>query len=74
LYQSKGRHAEAEQLYQKVLQLREKVLGKEHPDTLTTMNNLAELYRLQGRHAEAEQLHQKALQLREKVLGKEHPK
>ncbi|PXF55240.1 MAG: hypothetical protein C4B58_15175 [Deltaproteobacteria bacterium] len=48
-------------------------LGTEHPDTLTSMNNLAALYQSQGRYSEAELLYKQALQLREKVLGKEHP-
>ncbi|MCP4345555.1 MAG: tetratricopeptide repeat protein, partial [Desulfobacterales bacterium] len=54
-------------------QLREKVLGKEHPDTLGSINNLATLYESQGRYGEAEPLYKEALQLREKILGKEHP-
>jgi Tetratricopeptide repeat len=32
------------------------VLGEEHPDTLTSMNNLASTYRDQGRWKEAEEL------------------
>ena len=30
-------------MHRRALELREKVLGPEHPDTLTSMNNLAEL-------------------------------
>ncbi|KAL2018281.1 hypothetical protein VTK56DRAFT_985 [Thermocarpiscus australiensis] len=55
------------------LQLHKKVLGKEHPDTLTSMNNLALVLRRQRKYKEAKQMHRQALQLREKVLGKEHP-
>ena len=36
-----GRYAEAEVMNRQTLQLRETVLGKEHPDTLMSMNNLA---------------------------------
>jgi tetratricopeptide (TPR) repeat protein len=50
-----------------------KHLGDTHPDTITSMNNLAGLYKSQGRYGEAEPLYTKALQLCEKVLGKEHP-
>ncbi len=53
--------------------MREKVLSKEHPETLTSINNLAVLYLCQGRYAEAEPLYKTALQMREKVLGKDHP-
>jgi tetratricopeptide (TPR) repeat protein len=47
--------------------------GSDHPDTLTSMNNLAALYRAQGRYEDAEPLYKKALQLSEAVLGSEHP-
>ena len=38
----------AEPLYKRALAGREKALGAEHPDTLSSVNNLAELYRSQG--------------------------
>ncbi len=49
------------------------MLGREHPDTLRDINNLALLYEIQGRYGEAELLLKKALRLREMVLGREHP-
>ena len=51
----------------------EKMLGKEHPSTLTSMNNLALILRSQGKYEEAERIQRQALALRERVLGKEHP-
>ena len=39
----------------------ERVLGNDHPDTLTTRNNLASAYRDAGRTAEAIALHQQNL-------------
>ena len=68
-----GKSQDAGQMYRQALELREKVLGKEHPDTLTSMNNLAGALRGQGKYEEAEQMHRQALELTEKVLGKEHP-
>jgi tetratricopeptide (TPR) repeat protein len=56
-----------------VLALREKQLGLEHPDTLWTMHNLADVYDSQGRHSEAETQYKLVLALREKQLGLEHP-
>ena len=53
--------------------MREKVLGKEHPFTLISMNNLASLFKSQGKYDATEPLYREALQLSEKVLGKEHP-
>lgn len=54
---SQGRYDKAEVMYREVLQLREKVLGCDHPDTLKSVNNLADmLYRL-GKYNEAEAMH-----------------
>jgi tetratricopeptide (TPR) repeat protein len=70
---SQGRHEEAEQMHRQTLELKEKVLGHEHPSTLTSMNNLALALSAQGRYEEAEQMHRQTLELKEKVLGHEHP-
>jgi hypothetical protein len=43
-YNTLGQYVAAEPLFKETLQLRKKVLGPEHPDTLTSMNNLAALY------------------------------
>ena len=55
------------------LQLPREVLGERHPDTITSLNNLAGVYDRQGRYAEAEPLYPQALQLRREVLGERHP-
>jgi CHAT domain-containing protein/tetratricopeptide (TPR) repeat protein len=60
-------------LLERALKARERVLGRDHPDTLTTVNILAELYQLQVRYAEAGPLYQRALEARERVLGRDHP-
>ena len=39
-----GEYAKAEPLFQEALQIRQKVLGPEHPDTAQSLNNLAGLY------------------------------
>jgi len=72
LYHSQGNYAAAEPLYQKSLAIREKVLGKNHPDVANSLNNLASLYSSQGKYAAAEPLYQKSLAIREKALGKDH--
>ena len=36
LYHYQRRYGEAEPLYKRVLEARERVLGKDHPDTLTS--------------------------------------
>ena len=60
-------------MHRQTLELREKVLGKEHPNTLTSMNNLANVLQRMKKYEEAEQMHRQTLELREKVLGREHP-
>jgi tetratricopeptide (TPR) repeat protein len=49
------------------------VLGPDHPDVATSLNNLAALYRAQGHYEEAAPLYQRALAIRERVLGPDHP-
>jgi tetratricopeptide (TPR) repeat protein len=71
LYQQ-GRFNDPIPLAQRALAIREEVMGPEHPDTATTLNNLAELYRETGTYAQGEALHQRALAIREKALGPEH--
>ncbi|RYP11797.1 hypothetical protein DL767_010722 [Monosporascus sp. MG133] len=68
-----GKYDEAEQMHRQELQLSQAVLGREHPDTLTSMNNLALVLNSQGKYDEAEQMHRQALALREAVLGRKHP-
>ena len=49
------------------------MLFRSHPDTLTSMANLASTYRNQGRWKEAEELQAKELKICLRVLGEEHP-
>ena len=55
------------------MEICEKVLGKDHPETATSYNNNGLEYYYQGDHARALQYYCKALEIREKVLGKDHP-
>jgi tetratricopeptide (TPR) repeat protein len=68
----RGQYVEAEPLYLRGLEIRDAVLGPEHPDTATSMNNLAVLYKDQGSYDKAESLYRRALEIREKVVGPEH--
>ncbi len=51
----------------------ERVLGADHPDTLTTRHNLALAYQDTGRTAEAITLLEQTLADQEPVLGADHP-
>lgn len=68
----RAQYSEAEEPLRKALQIREELLGPEHPDTALSLNDLGRLYRAQAKYAEAEQLWQRALKIREKVSGPEH--
>src|SRR6266516_2350520 len=70
---ARGRYREAEPLYQRALAIYEQQLGTQHPDTATSLNNLAGLYSAQGRNEEAVPLFQQALDIRERTLGATHP-
>lgn len=70
---ARGRYKEAEPLCQQVLAIYEQVLGTNHPDTATCLNNLAALYNAQGKYEEAEPLYQQALAIYEQELGASHP-
>jgi tetratricopeptide (TPR) repeat protein len=61
LYRDLGRLAEAEPLYKRALEIRERTLPAGHPDIAQSLNNLALLYQAQGRLAEAEPLYKTQL-------------
>ena len=56
-----------------VLDPRNRLLGEEHPKTISAMNNLVITYDNLGKYANAEKLQIKALDLRNRLLGEEHP-
>jgi tetratricopeptide (TPR) repeat protein len=62
----------AEAVLRKARATREQLLGPDHPDTLTSMDNLALLYRERGRYDEAEPLFLQALEARRRTLGADH--
>ncbi|KAE8413588.1 purine and uridine phosphorylase [Aspergillus pseudocaelatus] len=70
---SDGRYNEAEELEVQVIETRKQVLGPEHPDTLTSMADLALTYQYQGQWKVAEKLGVQVMETRKQVLGPEHP-
>ena len=67
-----GETSKAEPHLRRNLEIRRKVLGPEHPDTLHAMHNVALLLGYQGKDAEDEQLTRSVLEARRRVLGPEH--
>ena len=68
-----GRYKEAEELFVQMMQTSKRVLGDEHPSTLSSTANLASTYWNQGHWAKAEELFVQVMQTRKRVLGDEHP-
>ena len=73
IYYHLGDYEKAQPLYEKALDIREKVLGEKHPDTATSYNNLAGLYESLGDYEKALPLYKKALKINKEVLGESHP-
>src|SRR5262245_2474725 len=69
-----GKYEEALPSAERALEIRERVLGPDHPDVAAAINILAVLYENKGDYAKAEPLYQRALAINEKALGPEHPK
>ena len=67
-----GHYKEAETLEYKVLDMRSKILGVEHPDTITAMAWLAATQWHLGKYIEAEKLVIEVLAVRNRILGVEH--
>ena len=53
--------------------MRQRLLGPDDPDTLTSQNNLASAYQDAGRTADAIRLYELNLEVRERLLGADHP-
>jgi tetratricopeptide (TPR) repeat protein len=71
--EEKGSYFKPLPLQLEAVALRQNLQGAEHPDTLSSMNNLAGLYDSQGLYSKAEPLYVETLRLRQQVLGAEHP-
>ena len=66
---NQGRISEAVEVAESTLKFAGDVLGPNHPDLATPLNNLALLYQAQGEYAKAEPLYQKAIALQEQTTG-----
>ncbi len=73
IYHDEGDNAKAEAIFAQTWEIRRRVLGPEHPDTLLSMTNLAAIYHSEGKYAQAESLGIQALDMMRRALGPEHP-
>ena len=68
-----GDYDEAGLLLKELLESRVLRLGRNHPNTLQTINDLGVLRREQHRYEEAESLLREAMKTRTGKLGQDHP-
>ena len=68
-----GAYSDAEKMVERSLEVRGNVLGRRHPYTLTSMDNLAMTNSKQGRLMKAEKVQLEVVEEREAVLGAGHP-
>jgi serine/threonine protein kinase/tetratricopeptide (TPR) repeat protein len=73
VYDNLGLYSRALILQQKTLEIRQRVLGPENPETLKSMTALAQTLWKQGHFTEAEALQRQALSTQTRVIGSEHP-
>ena len=71
--QELGHFDPAEAPQRKAFSLREELLGIDHPDTLTSMQEMGALYWRQSRFEDAHELISRALEKRKSILGGHHP-
>ena len=73
VYNKQGNYEKALEYYDNALEVRERILGSDHPDTAVTYNNIALVYQAQGEYKKALEYYGKVLEVRERVLGRGHP-
>ncbi|PXF61671.1 MAG: hypothetical protein C4B59_02085 [Candidatus Methanogaster sp.] len=70
---ARAAYGHAEDLHRRQWEVRRRSLGEEHPDTVTSMNNLAMMLLAQGDLAEAREIQEQVLETSRQILGDEHP-
>ena len=71
--QPQGKPAEAEPLFKRSLDINEKVLGPDHPSTITSRAWLGQLLKDQAKYSEAQPILRAVVEARERVQGSDHP-
>lgn len=72
-YRSAGLYEFAYRYFRFALDAVGRLLGPNHPSTLTSMSNLADILLAQGEWAGAKDLHEQCLIVRGRLLGADHP-
>src|SRR5271165_4919274 len=70
---AQGKHAQAQPLFEKGLEIWRRLLTDDHPDTAASYNNVAANLNAQGKYAQAQPLYEKALEIKRRLLTDDHP-
>jgi uncharacterized caspase-like protein len=73
VYQAQENFALAEPLLRRGFEIELKILGPDHPQVASVLNDLAEVYRREQKYTEAESAYRKLLARDEKILGGDNP-
>jgi serine/threonine protein kinase len=69
VYMSLGLYSKSESLLRRAIAIRRQALSTDHPDTLKSMHNLANVLNEESKYSEAEKLARETLDARRRVLG-----
>ncbi len=69
VYMALGLFSQAQPLIEKSLEIRRRVLGNDHSDTIASLSTLGALLYAQGKYPEAEACFREVLEFRRRVLG-----
>jgi tetratricopeptide (TPR) repeat protein len=72
IHYAKGDYAAAETFFARAVEMRESVLGPDHPEVATPLSNLGVVYTLQGKRDQAEAAYRRAAEISERALGPDH--
>jgi tetratricopeptide (TPR) repeat protein len=73
LYVTQHKYAKAQPLLERLLAIREEVLGANHPKLQSPLQTLSEVYIAQHNYTAAEPLYRHLLSIQEKAVGQQHP-
>ncbi|MBV9786738.1 MAG: tetratricopeptide repeat protein [Chloroflexi bacterium] len=68
-----GVYGEAQTYLEQAVALRQRILGRNHPDTALSINNLGYVFWTEGQYTAAQGYFEQALAIRQHVLGTDHP-
>ena len=73
LYKSNGRFKDVEDLYRRLLETSQELLGANHPTVVQTLTRLAKFYADERSYEEAVSLYTESLEIRKNIFREQHP-